>query len=124
MTRKELFKKLNNLCEDMNLYYNINCGGCCYVAAVISEQLETFNIPFKIAVTYSPTHYAIKVNDRFINRDGFRFLEEDIIDNWSSKYLYALYDSQDWNDYYSKRWNLIVRTRIKSLFKKYENSRK
>ena len=124
MTRKELFKKLNNLCEDMNLYYNINCGGCCYVAAVISEQLEIYNIPFKIAVTYSPTHYAIKVNDRFINRDGFKFLKDDIIDYWSSKYLYDLYYRNDWNDYYSKRWNLIVRTRIKSLFKEYENSRK
>ena len=124
MTRKELFKKLNNLCEDMNLYYNINCGGCCYVAAVISEQLEHSGISFKIAATYSPTHYAIKVNDRYINRDGFRFLKEDIIDYWDSKYLYNLYYSQDWNDYYNRKWNLIVQTRIKSLFNKYENSRK
>lgn len=123
MTRKELFKRLNSLCEDMNYYYNINCGGCCYVAAVISEQLEIHGIPFKIAVTYSPTHYAIKVNDRFINRDGFKFHKEDLIP-WDSKYLYDTYRYEDWNDCYNRRWNLIVQTRIKSLFKKYENSRK
>lgn len=123
MTRKELFKRLNSLCEDMNCSYNINCGGCCYVAAVISEQLEVCGIPFKVAITYSPTHYAIKVNDRFINRDGFKFHREDLIP-WDSKYLYNFYYSEDWNDCYNRKWNLIVQTRIKSLFKKYENSRK
>lgn len=123
MTRKELFKRLNSLCENMNCSYNINCGGCCYVAAVISEQLEIYGIPFKVAVTYSPTHYAIKVNDRFINRDRFKFFEEDLFP-WDSKHLYNIYRYEDWNDYYNRRWNLIVQTRIKSLFKKYENSRK
>lgn len=123
MTRKELFKRLNSLCENMNCSYDINCGGCCYVAAVISEQLEIYGIPFKVAVTYSPTHYAIKVNDRFINRDGFKFSKEDLIP-WDSKYLYDTYRYGDWNDCYNRRWNLIVQTRIKSLFKKYENSRK
>lgn len=121
MTRKELFKRLNSLCEDMNYYYNINCGGCCYVAAVISEQLEIHGIPFKIAVTYSPTHYWIEVPDRYINRDGFH---KEFLEDWDSKYLYNLYYSEDWNDYYNRKWNLIVQTRIKSLFKKYENSRK
>jgi hypothetical protein len=120
MNRKNLFKALNNLCEEMNCSYNINYGGCCFVAAVIAEQLELHNIPFKIAYTYDPTHYAIKVADRYINRDDFCFKE---FYDWSSDYLYNTYYTEDWNDYYSRRWNLIVKTRIKSVFRKYENRR-
>ena len=48
MSRKELFKQINRLCEELNFKYNINCGGCCYVAAVLAEQLELHNIPFEI----------------------------------------------------------------------------
>lgn len=119
MNRKELFKSLNNLCEEMNISYNINCGGCCFVAAVIAEQLEIFNIPFKIAYTCGPTHYAIKLNYGYINRDHYEFEE---FYNWNSEYLYNTYKTEDWNNYYNKKWNLIVKTRIKSLFRKYGNN--
>lgn len=47
MNRKKLFTKLNQLCLELDNKYNINCGGCCYVAACIAEQLESFNIPLK-----------------------------------------------------------------------------
>lgn len=119
MKRKDLFKTLNNLCKEMNNSYHINCGGCCFVAAVIAEQLELHNIPFKVAYTYDPTHYAIKVTDRYINRDDFCFKE---LYNWSSDYLYDTYYTQDWNDYYNRRWNLIVKTKIESIFRTYGNN--
>ena len=106
----------------MNNSYNINWGGCCFVAAVISEQLEKYNISFKIAYTKCPTHFAIKVSDRYINRDGFKFDKLSEIYLWDSKFLYETYQNGNWNDHYSKRWNLIVKTRIKSLFKKYGNN--
>lgn len=121
MNKKELFKSLNSLCCEMNESYNINCGGCCFVAAVIAEQLEIANIPFLIAVTYHPTHYAIKVGDRYINRDYYRFYTEDLKE-WNSEYLYDEYDEGYWNNCYNRKWNLIVRTRIKSIFRKYGNS--
>lgn len=123
MNKKELFKSLNNLCCEMQKKsYNINNGGCCFVAAVIAEQLETYNIPFYVAVTYCPTHYAIKVKDRYINRDDFKFGPEDLRE-WNSRNLYYTYNDGDWNDWYSRCWNLIVKTRIRSIFKKYENNR-
>ena len=120
MTRKELYKSLENLCCEMRDSYSINSGGCCFVAAVIAEQLELKNIPFKIACCYHPTHYWIKVKDRHINRDGFCKEE---LNSWNSEYLFNKYYSQEWNDYYSRRWNLIVKTRITALFNKYGNSR-
>jgi len=119
MTRKELFKKLNCLCSEMSESYDINNGGCCFVAAVLAEQLEKYKIPFEVAYTIGPTHYWIKVSDRNINRDDFK---ADKKCKLSSKYLYNLYYYQDWNDMYCKSWNLIVQTRITSLFYKYGNS--
>ena len=120
MTRKELYESLENLCCEMNYKYDINSGGCCFVAAVIAEQLEKCNIPFQIACCYCPTHYWIRVSRKYINRDGF---DKEYLENWTSEYLYDIYHREHWNEEYSKRWNLIVKTRIRSLFRKYENSR-
>lgn len=124
MNRNQLFTRLNELCKQMNYSYNINSGGCCFVAACIAENLEKYKIPFKI-IHYNlySCHYAIKVSDRYLNRDNY-FKREilDIFDR-DSKWLYKLYYNNDWNNYYNKRWNLIVSTRIKALFYKYENSR-
>lgn len=121
MTRNQLFTALNKLCDEMNYSYDINCGGCCYVAAVLAENLENANIPFKVVCCFSPTHYWIKVPDRNINRDGFK----GDVTYLNSKDLYIKYYSNNryWNRCYNRRWNLIVSTRIKALFRKYENSR-
>ena len=119
MTRKELFKQLNCLCSEMSECYDINSGGCCFVAAVLAEQLEKYKIPFRVAYCIGPTHYWIKVSDRNINRDGSKAERKC---KWSSKFIYNLYYCQDWNPRYCKSWNLIVQTRITSLFYKYGNS--
>ena len=59
MNKKELFKQVNKLCYNLDNKYNINCGGCCYVAACIAEQLELKGIPFKVI------HYELGINSRF-----------------------------------------------------------
>jgi hypothetical protein len=122
MTRNQLFKQLNSLCNEMDTSYNINCGGCCFVAATIAEQLERFNIPFTL-IHYGKysCHYAIRVNDRIINRCDYSYkeiFEENIT---SSDEIYYIYENNYWNDMYNRKWNLIVKTRIKSLFNKYGN---
>ena len=124
MTRKSLFKNLNQLCKDLDYKYNINSGGCCFVAAVIAEQLENCNIPFKLIhyELYS-CHYAIRVNDRIINRCDCKYKEIIFDDYLSSNEIYDTYYNEDWNHTYNRQWNLIVKTKIKSLFKKYENRR-
>lgn len=124
MTRKSLFKNLNQLCKDLDYKYDINSGGCCFVAAVIAEQLENCNIPFKLIhyELYS-CHYAIRVNDRIINRCDCKYNEIIFDDYLSSDDIYDTYYNEDWNSTYNKQWNLIVKTKIKSLFKKYENRR-
>lgn len=122
MSRKRLFTLLNTLCSELDIKYNINNGGCCFVAAVIAEQLELCNIPYTAYEYDHPCHYVIRVSDRYINRGDFTGFKT-IIDNCTSKILYDIYHWNDWNEMYSKRWNLIVKSKIKSLFNKYENSR-
>ena len=124
MTRNQLFTSLNELCNEMDFQYDTGSGGCCFVTACLAENLERNNIPFEVVVLHCPTHYFIKVSDRYINRCDYTIREEyKEIFNYTSEYLFNKYYDEDWNDCYSKRWNLIVSTRIRALFRKYENSR-
>ena len=92
MNRKRLFKEINKLCIYLQNKYNINNGGCCYVAACIAEQLELYSIPFKI-IHYDlfSCHYCIKVSDRYLNRDDYKKREISEILECSSKTLYNIY---------------------------------
>lgn len=124
MTRSQLFTNLNKLCNEMDILYNTSCGGCCFVTACLAENLERNNIPFSIIILHHPCHYFIKVSDRYINRCDFTINKEYKEEcDYSSKHLYRIYNTEDWCDYYNRRWNLIVSTRIRALFRKYENSR-
>ena len=122
MNRKKLFTKLNQLCLELDNKYNINCGGCCYIAACIAEQLERFDIPFEI-VHYDicGCHYAIKVSDRYINRSDYKKKEIYEILDYSSEEMFDIYYQGDWNSTYKRKYNSIVHRKIKNLFN--ENSR-
>ena len=124
MTRNQLFTEINKLCFELDCSYNINCGGCCYVAACLAEQLERVNIPFKI-IHYDEwsCHYAIKVSDRYLNRCDYRKKEITEIPNWTSKDLFEYYRRGDWNWKYEPKNNRTVKNSIKSVFSKYENCR-
>lgn len=122
MNRKKLFTKLNQLCLELDNKYFVNCGGCCYVAACIAEQLERFDIPFEI-VHYDicGCHYAIKVSDRYINRSDYKKKEIYEILDYSSEEMFDIYYNGNWNSTYKRKYNSIVHRKIKNLFN--ENSR-
>ena len=124
MNKKELFKQVNKLCYNLDNKYNINCGGCCYVAACIAEQLELKGIPFKV-IHYDlyGCHFAIKVSDRYLNRSDYKKKEIIEISNWTSKDLFRHYHKEDWNSIYEPKNNRTVKNSIKSIFSKYENRR-
>ena len=123
MTKKQLFKALNELCDEMDIQYDTSCGGCCYVTACLAENLEKNNIPFKVIILDSPCHYFIKVSDRYINRDDYRKREISEYLDCSSSYLFEVYNEGDWNKCYSKRHNSTVKKSIVKVFNKYENRR-
>lgn len=122
MNRKELFKQLNTLCNELDYKYCVNNGGCCYVAACLAEQLETHNIPYTAVQYGCRNHFAIKVSDRYINRSSYRKSEiEEYYD--SSKELLHCYKHHSWNEIYDKRYNGCVKKAIKAVFNKYGNNR-
>lgn len=124
MNKKELFKQVNKLCYNLDNKYDINCGGCCYVAACIAEQLELKEIPFKV-IHYDlcGCHFAIKVSDRYLNRSDYKKREIIEIPNWTSKELFKYYYKGGWNSTYKTENNRTVKNSIKSIFSKYENRR-
>ena len=117
MNRKILFTKINKLCLELDEKYNINNGGCCYVAYCIAKQLELHNIPFKI-IHYNlfGCHYAIKVSDRYLNRSDFRKKEIFKVMNCCADELLNIYYSESWNQAYDVKHNLLVRKLIQELF--------
>ena len=124
MNKNQLFTQLNSLCREMDEFYDINSGGCCFIASVIAEQLEKFNISYSfIRIDYG-RHYVIEVSDRVLNGDGYRRDSSHFeYLGFDSKEGFIYYKKHNWNNCYSKKWNLIVKTKIESLFNKYGNKR-
>lgn len=117
MNKNKLFTSLNKLCKELDNTYDINCGGCCYIAAVIVEQLELYNIPYSV-IHYDlySCHYAVRVSDRIINRSDYkcREIQEEYCP--TSKELYRTYYTESWNSVYKKKNNSVVKRKIKALF--------
>ena len=47
---RTIYKGLDAICKCLNTLYNINNGGCCYVAYCIAQLLEKDSIPFDVVV--------------------------------------------------------------------------
>lgn len=119
MNQKELIKKINKFCDHFDNAYALNCGGCCYVAAVIAEMLEFKNIKYKVRYCDCPTHYVIEVNRTPLNLGVFDG-DYDYLEKWNSSDLYKEYYSGRWNNLYSTKLNGVVKMSIRNIFKCYK----
>ena len=119
MNQKELIKKINKFCDHFDDAYALNCGGCCYVAAVIAEMLEFKNIKYKVRYYDCPTHYVIEVNRTPLNLGGFDGAY-DYLEKWDSSALYEEYYSGWWNNTYPTKLNGVVKMSIRNIFKCYK----
>lgn len=119
MNQKELIKKINKFCDHFDDAYALNCGGCCYVAAVIAEMLEFKNIKYKVRYYDCPTHYVIEVNRTPLNLGDFDG-DYDYLEKWNSSDLYEEYYSGWWNNTYPTKLNGVVKMSIRNIFKCYK----
>ncbi len=134
---KILAEKLNRLCDFLDEEYNINCGGCCYVAYCMAKILSQDNINFKLIVyehfdleeefdkvVDSHYHYAISLEDIIINKCG---CDEDT-NLYRTEYLVnppeilAHYKKGDWNTEYDCSKNHFVYKTIKFFYEDFYES--
>ena len=45
-----LCRSINRLCDFLNEEYNINYGGCCFIASLIAEHLDRLKISYNLIV--------------------------------------------------------------------------
>ncbi len=50
--RERLISALKELMKFLDRHFDINNGGCCYVAYVIAKNLEKYNIPYQVVFYY------------------------------------------------------------------------
>jgi hypothetical protein len=147
---RKLVKDLDELCQELDEKYDINHGGCCFVASVIAKNLEELGIEFNLVIADSSrknkkfvyhelnnhclhlldsdsvcgisncNHYYIH-----IKYGGPVNLDDDYIHVYSFKCIPArtikwIYAQGGWNRQYDTNNNRIVSRKINSFFKQYK----
>ena len=75
METKDFIGKLNNFLKDLDSTYNINSGGCFYVAYLIAREFYNLGINYTVVDwhedsrlnVYSVYHRSLKVDGRYVN---------------------------------------------------------
>lgn len=120
-TWTKIANTMNEVCVMLDKLYDINCGGCCYIAYCLAKLLRKDKIPYSVEVIsfhemdeyndcndfnnldWNFNHYGICLGSTRIN-----ITEEDVassefilnFDNVSPKIIKSHYDSGYWNDCY------------------------
>lgn len=147
---KDLYKALNTLCNKLDIEYDINCGGCCYVTYCIAHHLYKHNIPYKVTLfyvgedeefdpeiafnniknryknccptgNYTTRHYAIRLPGiGIINKGHTLDYDHKDLEEIYPNDLIFIYKNGSWNDFYDTKYNKMINTEITKVFKKYE----
>ena len=147
-----LIQSLNELCEELHEEYEINFGGCCFVASLIAKHFDRLNILYELVVYndydlniddiqnevsnkvtnqdsdsvtgYNTcSHYCLNVfGFGIINEGGFGDMSEHHIKNINSSNISWIYKNTKWNPDYLTINNNRIKTIINSFFKKYEEN--
>ena len=151
MTNLEnLVKDLNTLCDRLDQDYNINFGGCCFVAYLMMKHFEKIgfhptliiendcgeiNIDDFLDCVHTRSgncqglkdqtcyHYFIYIPEinKYINSGE---IYEDYLYEFqglSAKDVYWIYKTGDWNNNYNRKNSPMVGRKIAQVFRKYED---
>lgn len=136
--RYDLVNKLNKLCKKLDELFEINCGGCCYVAYCIAKLLEQFEINFKLVVfdnyynlkdftclcelPVAMNHFAITIDDVIdgdvINCDDeyFNYYSYNSYDVNSDEILKFYNEHNNWNRRYNPDNNNTIMITINNFY--------
>lgn len=117
-----LAERLNNLCKFLDEEYDINAGGCCYIAYCLAKLLSKDKFKFRVIVyedyelkdkfseiSESHYHYAIGIGNYTINPTE---CDEDfcrnIYYNVRASEILNHYKNNSWNEYYNSTKNKFI----------------
>ncbi len=144
-----LKRSLDRLCLCLDDLYQVNCGGCCYVAFLIARHLDRLGIEYNLSIynflpkiesdiikevtcmlrstgssvigTDTCEHYCISiVGGGSVNEGDVESLKRYDIKEVTHKNIRWIYKHGLWNNCYDTCNNKIVKGIIDSFFRKYE----
>lgn len=137
-----LVKELNLLCSELQEQYSINHGGCCYLAYLISAELERFGVEYDLVVYDYYKRNRSCVEHEVINCNRNKKLEESITgkhtcdhyclrirgagivnlhneDNGNNEYIIPEVPSKNIKWLYKRgRWNMCYSTKNNKIVRK------
>ena len=128
---KEIATHLDELCSFLDKAYNINNGGCCWVAYCIAKML--YNSGFRIdigIISYdseidvenikeldeSYSHYYVILNGIPINISDFEESNSYVLQDVNPNDILEHYKSEEWCCNYDHRKNSIVYKMLKTYY--------
>jgi hypothetical protein len=146
---RKLVSDLNTLCDRLDEDYNINYGGCCYVAYILMKNFEAIGIHPVLVIEsdcdeidgdefldcvhdrvdecnglgYNTCcHYFVQIPKiGYVNSGSFSRDSLNKFKGLSAKDVQWIYKTGDWNSCYETKNNAMVGRRIKQVFSKYED---
>lgn len=147
---KKLCKRVNILCNSLDDLYNVNFGGCCFLAYLIAKHLDKLDIPYKLVIfdysdkdiksikeevcncsknndirssvtgKFSCNHYCLRITNIGTINESNFDSNQYVIDNISYKNILWLYKKGSWNSRYNIEYNKTIKNLVKEFFKEYE----
>lgn len=134
-----VFNNLDSICSCLDVIYDINNGGCCYVAYVIADILHREGIKYEVVVVSSDLseefedlensayHVFIKVTwqgkDYLINPgDCSDSKEWQCYENISPEEILYYYKSVQWNCLYAVVKNKFIKYVINLIYDNFSSS--
>lgn len=63
-----LLKSLNVLCKFLDENYDVNCGGCCFLASVIAKHLDRLGLGYELVIYDYYKRDQVSIEHEVINR--------------------------------------------------------
>lgn len=144
-----LLKSLNTLCKSLDYTYDINSGGCCFLAAIIAQHLDKLGLAYdlvicdyfkkdQVSIEYeiitchrnkglsksitgrnTCSHYCLNLKGAGII-NGLKDVYQYLIPEVSYKNIRWVYKRGIWNTRYEVRHNKTIKNIVKEFFKEYE----
>lgn len=141
MKLNQTCRELNQLLESLDYEYDMNSGGCAFVAYSIAKNLSEKNIPYEVVLypsiwvntggpreiykEHKSVHHVLVLCDSkyLLNDTGYSLSKETI-----KKYKISLtpgqvryyYKTCRWNPRYDKKYNSVISRKINNFFKQLE----